>query len=153
MKSWADNSSSDEDSDAGAKQNPKANFAGLLNTVSIDTDLSYDNSTVVCQSPVDADGDLEFPPDPEPVDFGHIPPNCGNRAPYTAHIGNLSFGMKENEQLANEIEKLVTERYNGEESVSVTEARIGVDRETGKRRGYGYVEFGTLEEVRTSILI
>lgn len=147
MKSWADNSSSDEDSDTDIKQNAVADLSGLLNTVSIDTDLSYDNTTVGVQSPVDIDADLDFPPVPPPVDFGHVPENAPNRPPYTAHIGNLSFGVKEKEELANEIEKLVTERYNGDESVSVTEARIGVDRDTGKRRGYGYVEFNTLEEL------
>lgn len=32
--------------------------------------------------------------------------------------------------------------------MSVTEARVGVDRDTGKRRGYGYVEFDSLEELQ-----
>lgn len=145
MKSWADHSSSDEDSDNEIEPNLSADLA--LKTTSIDTDLSYDNTTDGILSPDNADDGLEYPPEPPPVDFGVIPPTAPNCAPFTAHIGNLSFGVKEGPDLANEIEKLVTDRYNGEESVTVTEARVGVDRETGKRRGYGYVEFATLEEL------
>lgn len=145
MKSWADHSSSDDDSDNGIGQDLSVDVTRALKSTSIDTDLSYDNTTVL---PADnADDGLEYPPEPPPVDFGVIPPNVPNHAPYTAHIGNLSFGVKEGPDLANEIEKLVTDRYNGEESVTVTEARVGVDRDTGKRRGYGYVEFQTLEEL------
>eukprot|EP00555_Chaetoceros_dichaeta_P007171 CAMPEP_0198263880 /NCGR_PEP_ID=MMETSP1447-20131203/13852_1 /TAXON_ID=420782 /ORGANISM="Chaetoceros dichaeta, Strain CCMP1751" /LENGTH=440 /DNA_ID=CAMNT_0043952637 /DNA_START=17 /DNA_END=1339 /DNA_ORIENTATION=+ len=145
MKSWADHSSSDEDSDAEADLSVAD--LSMLNSKSNDDGISFDNSTIGVVSPSKSYDDEDFPPVPPPVDFGYVPPNAPNEAPYTAHIGNLSFGVKEGPDLAEEIEKLVTDRYKGEESVSVTEARVGVDRDTGKRRGYGYVEFGTLEEL------
>jgi len=146
MKSWADHCSSDEDSDADADLSGAD--LSMLNSKSNDEGLSFDNSTVDVLSPEKSYDDEDFPPVPPPVDYGMVPQNAPNEAPYTAHIGNLSFGVKEGSDLADEIEKLVTDRYKGEESVTVTEARVGVDRDTGKRRGYGYVEFATLEELQ-----
>jgi len=144
MKSWAAENSSDEDSDDDLQQRANLDIP-VFTSRSIDTDLSYDNSTI--NGAASPDDDVECPPEPPQIDFGHVPPNAPSRAPFTAHIGNLSFGVKEGPELGNEIERLVSDRYNGDESVAVTEARIGVDRDTGKRRGYGYVEFDTLEEL------
>lgn len=146
MKSWADHCSSDEDSDADGMDLTGADFS-VLNSKSMDTDLSFDNTTVGAGPTGNSFDEENFPPEPPPVDFGTVPPNAPNVAPFTAHIGNLPFDVKEGNELADEIEKLVADRYKGEESVNVTEARVGVDRDTGKRRGYGYVEFGTLDEL------
>lgn len=106
MKSWADHCSSDEDSDDDGES---VDLSRVLETRSIDTDLSYDNSTVGVTSPGTYDID-DSPPVPPPVDYGIVPPNAPNVAPFTAHIGNLSFGVKEGTDLGDEIEKLVTDR-------------------------------------------
>jgi len=149
-KSWADHCSSDEDSEPAKHQLPEnsipSNQGAFPYNDTIDTDLSFtDRSGTFLTKDVTL-GE-EYPPAPPPVDFGHIPPNAPGRAPFTAHIGNLSFGVKEGPELADEVEKLVRDRYLGDESVTVTEARVGVDRETGKRKGFGYVEFDSLKEL------
>ena len=137
-KSWADHCSSDEDSEPAKHQLPEnsipSNQGAFPYNDTIDTDLSFtDRSGTFLTKDVTL-GE-EYPPAPPPVDFGRIPPNAPGRAPFTAHIGNLSFGVKEGPELADEVEKLVRDRYLGDESVTVTEARVGVDRETGKRKG------------------
>ena len=87
---------------------------------------------------------IPFPP---PIDMENLPENMPTEAPYTAHIRNVAFNIKDEEDFGNKIEMLVKFRYQGSKRVKVTGARLGIDRETGKRRGYGYIEFATAEEV------
>ncbi len=60
---------------------------------------------------------------------------------------NVAFNIKSEEDLGTKIQGLVRFRYQGDKRVTVTAARFGIDRQTGKRRGYSYVEFDTAEEV------
>ena len=170
MKSWADHCSSDEESDDGMHH--PARLTGPEE--SLDADLSYEES-VGHISVTGEDGEaldqLDAPgggrggrfhhhnrqpqpeeiPFPADVDLDNLPPNFPTQAPYTAHIRNLSFKIESPTDLAEKIEGLTKWRYQKKKSVTVTNARVGVDRATGKRKGFGYVEFDTPEEVSKRI--
>lgn len=149
MQSWADHCSSDDDSDDGHP-------ARLQTTVEDDEDdLSYDEHGAASGDALDDDleEDEEYPPAPRPLDLAsfsdprNLPEGAPTQAPYTAHIGNLAFNITEAGELAFKIEEMVKDRYQNKHVVKVTEARLGIDRETGKRKGFGYVEFETVEEL------
>ncbi len=57
------------------------------------------------------------------------------------YVGNLSFNTQENE-LASFFE---------EGGYSVTSANVIVDRETGRSRGFGFVELGSEEQAQAAI--
>ncbi len=171
MKSWADHCSSDEESDDG---HHPARLAGPGE--SMDADLSYDESIEhisvtgeddevldnlgkVGKGGLDNGGggnrhhhqnkreQQEEIPYPAEIDFDNPPPNLPTQAPYTAHIRNLCYKIENATDLADKIEGLTRWRYQKKKSVTVTNARVGMDRATGKRKGFGYVEFDTPEEV------
>jgi RNA recognition motif-containing protein len=58
----------------------------------------------------------------------------------TAFVGNLSFSTTEDE---------LTQLFS--EAGPVVKARIGTDRETGRSRGFAFVEFGTDEACAAAI--
>lgn len=142
---WAD--SSDEESD------DELHPARIAASQSIDHDLSYDDSKDDEDSITGSinDGELEVEeekiPYPPPINMKVLPENFPREAPFTAHVKNVAFNIKSEEDLGKKIEGLVKFRYQGSKRVQVTGARFGIDRQTGKRRGFSYVEFGTAEEV------
>ena len=176
MKSWADHCSSDEESDDGLHPARLAES----NSNSMDPDLSYDESiehisvTGEDGEPLDQMGEPggaggakggrgggrrysnndnnqpEEIPYPAEIDFDNVPPNMPTQAPYTAHIKNLSYKIENPSDLADKIEGLTRWRYQKKRSVTVTNARLGTDRHTGQRKGFGYVEFDTRDEVSIS---
>jgi len=136
MKSWADHCSSDEESIDRYDNNGTSGHSSLFNG---DDDLSDSKS-----NPEEMDGPPSPPPlllrDQYPEDFPSTPP-------FTAHVGNLSYHIKDPKQLTIEVERLVEFRYKGSQKVNITDTRIGVDRETGKMKGFGYIEFETAEQL------
>eukprot|EP00554_Chaetoceros_debilis_P010691 CAMPEP_0194109130 /NCGR_PEP_ID=MMETSP0150-20130528/8701_1 /TAXON_ID=122233 /ORGANISM="Chaetoceros debilis, Strain MM31A-1" /LENGTH=397 /DNA_ID=CAMNT_0038798019 /DNA_START=123 /DNA_END=1316 /DNA_ORIENTATION=+ len=159
---WADQSS-DEDSDDGL--HPMRLSAhnlgdldegddGIDNGTGIDNDLSYDESG--SQRPDDTDlvskdSNLELEeekiPYPSEIDFDKVPEDFPRQPPFTAHIRNLAFKISTPEELTSKIEGLVSFRYKGDKRVNVKDARLGMDRKTGQRKGFGYVEFDTEKEL------
>lgn len=155
---WADQSS-DEDSDDGLHPMRLSahNLVDIDDEVDdgIDNDLSYDESG--SQRPDDLmskDSNLELEeekiPYPSEIDFDKVPEDFPRHPPFTAHIRNLAFKISTPEELSSKIEGVVNFRYKGDKRVTVKDARLGMDRKTGQRKGFGYVEFDTEKEVSTN---
>lgn len=138
---WADHCSSDEESDEGYTHPARI-------SAEIDHDISYDDSANE-QKLEDENLELEEEviPFPAPIDFSIIPENMPSEAPYTGYIRNLAFKINSPEYLRDVVERLVEERYEGQQTVKVVDARIGFDRDTKKPLGFGYVEFNTAREL------
>eukprot|EP00568_Trieres_chinensis_P006733 CAMPEP_0183295398 /NCGR_PEP_ID=MMETSP0160_2-20130417/3372_1 /TAXON_ID=2839 ORGANISM="Odontella Sinensis, Strain Grunow 1884" /NCGR_SAMPLE_ID=MMETSP0160_2 /ASSEMBLY_ACC=CAM_ASM_000250 /LENGTH=110 /DNA_ID=CAMNT_0025456877 /DNA_START=426 /DNA_END=755 /DNA_ORIENTATION=- len=110
MKSWADHCSSDEESDDGRAHHP-ANLPDSPHKAfrpqepDCGSDCDDRDSHVSGGNSVGDDHDggqivrrqYDIPPYP----------------PYTAHVGNLSYDIREDGQLAQEVEALVERRYGG----------------------------------------
>lgn len=62
-----------------------------------------------------------------------------NKPPYTAHLGNLSFDATEGD---------VQDFFSG---CSVTSVRIVEDKMERKPKGFGYVEFSTLDGLKKAL--
>lgn len=140
IKSWADHCSSDEESDDERIAPPPSGLPGSssfgqLNQ--LDDNESDDNNQEEEEIP------YEEPPPKE-----YILPS---QPPYTAFIGSLPFSLNSTNDLGHEIVDLLrsrdVEKDLGGVDVRVRDVRLMTDRETGKNRGYGYVEFDTPEEV------
>jgi hypothetical protein len=142
---WAD--SSDEES---VDELHPARLAAAPST-SMDQDLSYDDDSHVSDDDASDDDDLELEretiPYPPPVDMTNLPENFPKEAPFTAHVKNVAYNIKSDEDLGEKIQGLVKFRYQGDKRVNVASCRLGVDRVTQKMRGFAYVEFETPEEV------
>ena len=149
---WADHCSSDDESDDGLHH--PARLAASNHSLGIDNDLSFEKSKDDDDDSI-SESDLEIEketiPYPPPIDMNNLPEDFPTEAPFTAHVKNVAFNIKNEEELGDKIERLVTFRYQGSKRVKVTGARFAFDRATGKRRGYAYVEFDTAEEVSDSL--
>ena len=66
--------------------------------------------------------------------------------PYTLFVGNLSYSIKDGRQLGESIGALVRNRMKKE--ITIVKGRIGGGRNQQNHNGYGYVEVGSLDEVR-----
>lgn len=75
--------------------------------------------------------------DNKPVDVD--PEKYPTEAPFTAYIGNLAFSIQK-EDIVKFFEKL-----------KVVDVHFPRDRETERMKGFGYVEFETLDELKTAI--
>jgi translation initiation factor 4B len=62
-----------------------------------------------------------------------------SKPPYTAHLGNLSFDATEGD---------ITDFFA---DCAVTNVRIVEDKLERKPKGFGYVEFGTLEGLKKAL--
>ena len=62
-----------------------------------------------------------------------------DKPPYTAHVGNLSFDVTESE---------ITNFFEG---CSVTNVRIVEDKLERKPKGFGYVEFATVDGLKKAL--
>ena len=69
------------------------------------------------------------------------PQTLPTRPPYTAHLGNLAYDVTE---------EAVNEFFEGCETASV---RLIEDRETMRPKGFGYVEFGTLDGLKKALTL
>jgi len=69
--------------------------------------------------------------------------------PFTAFVGNLPFNIKSPDELIGEVRRLILGDApgGGDRDAGVSTARLGKDRKTGKQGGFGYVEFGTAEDL------
>lgn len=70
-----------------------------------------------------------------------IPQQIPDRPPYTAHLGNLSYDATV---------ETVTELFEGCDVASV---RIIEDREMQRPKGFGYVEFATVEGLKKALTL
>ncbi len=61
------------------------------------------------------------------------------KPPYTAHLGNMSFDATEGD---------ITDFFSG---CSVTNVRIVEDKMDRKPKGFGYVEFATLDGLKKAL--
>uniref|UniRef100_A0A6U3QS90 RRM domain-containing protein n=1 Tax=Ditylum brightwellii TaxID=49249 RepID=A0A6U3QS90_9STRA len=148
MKGWAEYCSSDEESDDGLRHtHPAASSDGLHPSLhhEDDDDHEDDGSPGDVASNDDTGDHLNaIPPVPSKREYDDLP----NGPPYTAYVRNLSYDIRENDQLVYEINGLLERRYEGTDvRVQVVNARVGIDRESGKRKGFGYVEFTTVEDL------
>lgn len=177
MKSWADHCSSDEESDdelhpARLASNSNMDGGDDLSyeseghiSVTAQDDLDYLGPTSGGPGGNERGGQggdggrrgggrnnnhNEEIPFPQPIDFDNKPPEVPKQPPYTAYIRNLCYKIQEPGDLADKVEGLTRWRYKKQHEVRVTNARLGIDRNTGKRKGFGYVEFDTPEEVSFS---
>lgn len=159
-KSWADHCSSDEESDDDVP--PKTLSAqeifGGGDAADDDVDEAEEDSGAAAED-ASAAGDgssyQRHAPRP-PKDYSFLltaPP------PYTAYVGNLNYDIRSSQELQEEMEKMLESRKcvaisasegdaGGERDVRVQSARLMTEKEGGRSRGYGYVEFDSPEEVR-----
>ena len=86
----------------------------------------------------DSDDDYDLSPSPPKPVLPTVPP-------FTAFVRNLSFEIQDAQHLAYELEEACI-RNLGRKVVAV-DGRLITDRETGKKKGYGYIEFETAEDV------
>jgi len=139
MESWADHCSSDEEE---LKRVPSASaFAAMPDD---DDDDFFDE--------VHGDVGLDTSNDGGTTNFfnqNKAPPQpqkpVPNSPPYTAFMNNLNYDVTEDE-LAIELEKIC---HNKKHKISVLNVRFAFDRETKKRKGFGYVEVSTRDDLVT----
>lgn len=155
-KSWADHDSSDDESEGKDQQQRlrkselKDNVDGRNHVPTTSSDVIPDN---VDHNTNHEDGDYDTPPPLPLADFRSNYPELNEvlsnlqGPPFSAHIGNLPYRIQTSDQFSKTIEDLVAYRYQGQEKVHVSSCRLAVDRETRKLRGFGNVNFDTLDEV------
>jgi translation initiation factor 4B len=119
MKSWADHCSSDEESE----------------------DEMRPVVSVLQEEESDDEEEFIAPPPPQRKNY-HWP----NSPPYTAFVGNLSFQLTDDDQFGQEVEAVVDRLSGGSKQVAIKKATMIVERD-GKRTGFGYVEFESLDDV------
>ena len=129
IKSWAD-ASSDEESDDDARIAPPP--SGLPGS------SSYGHLQPAEES---EEEDFELPPR---FDISQLP----DRGPYTAFLGNLPFDVRDSHDLGEELMRMFQSRPEPEcKGIQITDARLMLERDTGRPKGFGYVEFAKAQEV------
>ena len=124
MNSWADHCSSDEEEDDIPRV---STLQSSENLDALDDELSSDEK----------EQDIEL----EEKSHSNLP----SEPPYTAFVGNLSFDIQDAKHLAYELEEMCEYFFN--RKVTAVDGRLMTDKETGKKKGFGYVEFETIEDV------
>ena len=119
IKSWAD-ASSDDDSDDDVRPPPRPI-------------PSYNDHD-------DNDDDVVPPPPHSTRPQYTIPSN----PPYTSYIGNISYEIRNTTELCAEVREMLNRRN----VTGFATARLMLDRDTDRSKGYGYVEFQSGQEVR-----
>jgi len=120
IKSWAD-ASSDDDSDDDVRPPPRP----------IPSYSSNDND----------DDDEDVPPPPHSTRPRYTIPS---NPPYTSYIGNISYEIRNTSELCTEVREMLNKRN----VTGFATARLMLDRDTDRSKGYGYVEFQSGQEVR-----
>ena len=144
MKSWADHCSSDEESDDGIHHPARGDVPAIMENVVEEEEEVNDEGSFHEEN----DGG---PPPPVEGDYSHL--EFPSKPPFTAHLSNLNFKIKDEEALCHHVETMVDYRYRmrGKGLVHAVNARFGTDRATGSRKGFGYVDVQSLDEVSTII--
>jgi hypothetical protein len=134
MKSWGDDYSSDEDSRYGDEADDEAEVLTSTTTATAtntNTEDDVGGEGGGGGGTFNEEKNYEYPDHP----------------PYTAFVGNLSFRIKDEQQLQQAIVDAAFQRLN--EKIDVIGGRISYDRvDPNKHRGFGYVEVETLDQVR-----
>lgn len=136
IKSWADHCSSDEESDDGMHHPAR----GEIPTVAEGIEEEYEDDYL------HEDGGL---PEPMQLDFTGV--QLPTQPPFTAYLRNLNFKIRDEQTLADEVQRLADSRYRmleNKDLIHVLGARFGMDRNTGSRKGYGYVDVENVEELK-----
>ena len=133
IKSWAD-ASSDSESEDERIAPPPSNLPGSDSYAAL-------QAAEEAEAEAHEYGDGGFP--------GRRLEDMPTQPPYTAFVGNLHRGM-EREDFEGEMERMLVDRACQTESgtpVKIVGTRLINDRATGQSKGFGYVEFGTPEEL------
>lgn len=128
MKSWADHCSDSEDEDA--HHHPAAATAPPAWHESSSEDEAADQV-----------------PEPAPARTYTLADVPSGGPPFTAFVSSLPYSIKSADELVGEVQRLILGDAPGDAGVGT--ARLGKDRKTGKQGGFGYVEFGTAEDLLT----
>ena len=129
IKSWADASSDEESSDDDRIAPPPSGLPGSS---------SYGH---LQQAEESEEEDFEIPPR---FDISQLP----DRGPYTAFLGNLPYDIRDSNDLGQELERMFQSRPECQGlKIRLRDARLMIERETGKPKGFGYAEFDKPEEV------
>lgn len=137
MKNWADHCSSDE-------EDLDDNEVHNVHEGSVREDLveSHDNDDNDDNEHVAGDEDAGPPPKKE-YDWPLEPP-------FTAYVGNLAYSINEPSMLADSLVQLAKDTLQTE--VTVVDARLARSRgEPQRHRGFGYVQFETLEQLKAVV--
>ena len=151
MKSWADHCSSDEESldDVGDMEEQLQN-------------QTFDEKEEPAPQPEEVEAEAPAEEEAEEATKEQAPPqqeqekpkervyDFPDKPPFTAFVGNLSFNIKDPEELKAAIAEVAMARLNVQ--INVIGGRIATDRRDGKPRGFGYIEVETLDEVRTLLV-
>ena len=125
MQSWAD-IASDSDDDSVGQHHP-------ANQVQHQEEEEED---VVREEEV-----VEIPEEAQPPKEYDWP----SEPPFTAYVGNLPYSIKDSDDLSNGIQDLLHDRFQA--NIRIVKARLAMDRQENRPRGFGYLEVETLEDV------
>lgn len=142
MKSWADHCSSDEeDEDIPRVQVPPQVEESDSESEYSDNEEEENNNNNRGNNSGPRNNNYNRDRNPRP------PPVLPTSAPFTAFVGNLSYEIQDAKHLAYELERLCQEKL--QRSVTAVDGRLMTDRESGMKKGYGYIEFDTVEDLAT----
>lgn len=136
MKNWADHCSSDEES-------LTEEVAAELEKVQVEDEVQQEEEQIVEEAePVDhVQPEVQEPPPPVEKTY-----NFPSQPPFTAFIGNLAYSVDDGEKLKEALGDVIADRL-GPGKVNVLNGRIATDRQSGRHRGFGYVEVETVDQV------
>ena len=143
MKSWADHCSSDEEDDI-----PKVSTLDKSNhSRHLDSDHSdnEDNNTNGNNGDDDHSSHYDSEEELQMQREKILESLQNNDPPFTAFVGNLSYEVQDAQHLAYELEEMCKHLLGHQ--VTAINGRLMTDRDTGKKKGFGYVEFETVEDV------
>lgn len=133
MKSWADHSDSEDE-----------DYEFTTSTTSNNNIAPAETEDLESEEHDDEDIEKDEPPPKKEFDLPSQPP-------YTAFIGNLAPVAEEGDimdAIADAQARLEDEGGDPQPPIKVDKVRLMSDRDTGKRKGYGYVEVQTLEDLK-----
>lgn len=126
IKSWGD-VSSDDDSDDDVHPRPIPSYKSNDNGEDDDDDDDVDTTI--------------YPSKPQYT----IPSN----PPYTSYIGNISYEIRNTSEFCTQVQEMLTKRN----VTGFSTARLMMDRDSDRNKGYGYIEFTSGKEVRLQLHI
>jgi RNA recognition motif-containing protein len=112
----------------------------------------------------DSDDDIRPPPRPIPsynstddddADNYNNPPKVlpqytiPSHPPYTSYIGNISYDIRNTTEFCTHVQEMLTKRN----VTGFSTARLMMDRDSDRSKGYGYIEFTSGKEVRWYMVV